>query len=579
MTGMLTLWRDPVGPFDAATKQYIDRNSITPIALNAKDFGAKGDGVTDDTAAINAALAADASGIWHNVYLPPGVYRITNTITVNAGRRPSDQRLTGQTLFGDNKTNTQILVDYSFNPSATSVIALVGNAYGSPGVEKLGIFFAQPNVSSRSNFDTLANGAGTNGKGVMYPPAIDLTNGNNCLVDSVWIGGAWIGIHAAWTMSNGVNRINNIDCGAFYRGLDFAGSVGIIDIGDYHFFPWGIPGGGTNAVYMDGGTYAAVFTDNQGATCTNFFSQNARLAILQGSNPIWGPNSFSNLQMDGNNATIEVNCPSALVQIVGGYSTGSATGSNTNAQLQIAAGTVKVSSHEFENNGQTGPASVSLTGGDLELIGSRIVVYGTGYQALVQSGGVLTFTGNQIVPGSASAWTVPMVSITGGNYNITGNVFCAPGGSGVAINSSADATTNAILDNSFGAAWTFTPPGLQGSYIGTSWYSWTPTLAAQSGTLGASAATAWGQRIGKQVTIELHATITSAGTGSGGLMFNPPVAANNSIEGTGTGRNDTTGTQLLSMISGGTVYVQRYDGATIIANSTTVSASISYVAA
>jgi len=33
MTGMLKLWRDPIDPFDAATKQYIDRNSIPPIAL------------------------------------------------------------------------------------------------------------------------------------------------------------------------------------------------------------------------------------------------------------------------------------------------------------------------------------------------------------------------------------------------------------------------------------------------------------------------------------------------------------------------------------------------------------------
>jgi hypothetical protein len=34
MQGMLTLWRDPVNPFDAATKQYIDRNSIPPISVS-----------------------------------------------------------------------------------------------------------------------------------------------------------------------------------------------------------------------------------------------------------------------------------------------------------------------------------------------------------------------------------------------------------------------------------------------------------------------------------------------------------------------------------------------------------------
>jgi hypothetical protein len=48
-------------------------------AVSVKDFGAVGDGTTDDTVAINAALAAHAS-----VYLPVGTYRTTAPITLNA---------------------------------------------------------------------------------------------------------------------------------------------------------------------------------------------------------------------------------------------------------------------------------------------------------------------------------------------------------------------------------------------------------------------------------------------------------------------------------------------------------------
>lgn len=56
--------------------------------VSVTDFGAKGDGVTDDTAAFNAALAA-AKAVF--VPMPSNYYRTTNAITVPAGK----------TLFGE----------------------------------------------------------------------------------------------------------------------------------------------------------------------------------------------------------------------------------------------------------------------------------------------------------------------------------------------------------------------------------------------------------------------------------------------------------------------------------------------
>ncbi len=49
--------------------------------VSAKDFGAKGDGITDDTAAIQAALASHRA-----VFLPEGVYRTSGTITLGYGQ-------------------------------------------------------------------------------------------------------------------------------------------------------------------------------------------------------------------------------------------------------------------------------------------------------------------------------------------------------------------------------------------------------------------------------------------------------------------------------------------------------------
>lgn len=50
--------------------------------FNVKDFGAKGDDVTDDTVAISSALAAAATNNGGVVYLPWGTYRMSNWIYI-----------------------------------------------------------------------------------------------------------------------------------------------------------------------------------------------------------------------------------------------------------------------------------------------------------------------------------------------------------------------------------------------------------------------------------------------------------------------------------------------------------------
>lgn len=50
--------------------------------VSVKDFGAVGDGVTDDTAEIQAAINSGAT----NIYVPPGSYKITSTITLSTTR-------------------------------------------------------------------------------------------------------------------------------------------------------------------------------------------------------------------------------------------------------------------------------------------------------------------------------------------------------------------------------------------------------------------------------------------------------------------------------------------------------------
>jgi hypothetical protein len=58
-------------------------DSPPPLVINVKDYGARGDGVTDDYAAI--ALACTAAGSSGSVYFPTGTYKFATTITRPAG--------------------------------------------------------------------------------------------------------------------------------------------------------------------------------------------------------------------------------------------------------------------------------------------------------------------------------------------------------------------------------------------------------------------------------------------------------------------------------------------------------------
>jgi Pectate lyase superfamily protein len=68
--------------------------------LNVKDFGAKGDGVTDDTAAIQAALDAFPNGR-RIIYLPDGIYLVSDTLIWSAGTPGNEYKRT--TLQGQSE--------------------------------------------------------------------------------------------------------------------------------------------------------------------------------------------------------------------------------------------------------------------------------------------------------------------------------------------------------------------------------------------------------------------------------------------------------------------------------------------
>lgn len=87
-----------LGGAGAATIGVLHKDDSAPGAtvrtVNVRDFGAVGDGRTDDTAAFNRATQASAEwseALCHAIHVPSGRYRLHGTVFVRKG----------QTLFGD----------------------------------------------------------------------------------------------------------------------------------------------------------------------------------------------------------------------------------------------------------------------------------------------------------------------------------------------------------------------------------------------------------------------------------------------------------------------------------------------
>ncbi|MBA4536963.1 hypothetical protein H1Z61_07345 [Bacillus aquiflavi] len=96
--------------------------------LSVKDFGAKGDGITDDTYAIQQALNQRKS-----VYLPAGDYRISDTLVVPTGTR----------MYGDGVYATKIVQWRDGVP----IIRVSGSHYS---IERLYLLFLNQQNESTS---------------------------------------------------------------------------------------------------------------------------------------------------------------------------------------------------------------------------------------------------------------------------------------------------------------------------------------------------------------------------------------------------------------------------------------------
>lgn len=434
----------------AGSPVYITANSGSPVyitgvaqgdTVNAVAFGADPTGQTDSSAAINTAASLIFNGVSPNVSLPAGNYYLTNSINLT----------NGQTLIGEGRGTTTLLIDQGFSSKAIGVIVLSSNQDPGPEVRELGIRFSQPSDQAlRSNFLTLAQGgtSGLGGTGVKYPPAIIATSASaRYKVQNVRISRAWDGIY-----SSGVNAvwwIDDVEVCALNTGLNWGGSKDFCHIKGYHFWDFDIPSTSAlyTGVYKDGNTFAALFGEIDGLNASDFTSFSGRVQI---NSPLFFGH-FSNLMMDNDNATLEI-LKCVFCQVSNLYATGTASGANTNSQLTIGGGNV------FVNNVYLN--SVNVTGGVASISVGRIASPAVNLPLVTQSGGTLALR-NMLLKPAAGVWQVAPVQ-SSGILAFQANLF-TQGGTTVGLALSVDSIENTVSGNNLNG-WTFTPPGQQGTY-------------------------------------------------------------------------------------------------------------------
>jgi polygalacturonase len=216
------------------------------VTASVKTFGAVGDGTTDDTVAIQAAVtAAGAGGL---VYFPTGTYLVSSTINC----------LTNQQLIGNGVNNTIIRRYADYGNTFNFVNA------GSANIKKMWFYHGTlPDVG----FTTLSNLA-TTGSHIRFQ------NAQGALIEDCWLWRMPFQINIEQGSLIKINRCNIQGCWspfstAAQEGIAgvYVGSVAytqLVDITNCYF-------GGSNA-----GAHSVNFTISDNGTQTvNFAGTNA----------------------------------------------------------------------------------------------------------------------------------------------------------------------------------------------------------------------------------------------------------------------------------------------------------------
>ena len=156
-------------------------------AISAKSLGAVGDGITDDSAALQAAVAQAASG-GHVLFLPRGVYRTTTTLRIPAGVRLAGLARHLTTIVASD-TMAPVGAELRRSASLASAAGPLEPAYDTPAILS---FLARGDGNATVAASAMGSGPSRTPETVLFGVTlvvpIDNSNGNASMVE--WRTGA-----------------------------------------------------------------------------------------------------------------------------------------------------------------------------------------------------------------------------------------------------------------------------------------------------------------------------------------------------------------------------------------------------
>lgn len=209
--------------FICISMSFAEQDNISPASdigkkLNVRDFGAKGDGKSDDTNAFQTALNEAGKGeIGGTVYAPQGVYYIAGNLSV-----PSFVTLEGiwqiPTAWTQYKGTTLLAVSGEGNPDAAPFITLWNNST----IKGVTIFYPNQIIANPPK---------------AYPWTIASGGGDNSSIIDVLIVNPYQAVDFG-TKPAGRHYIRNLYAQPMYKGLFIDQCYDIGRVENIHFWPF-----------------------------------------------------------------------------------------------------------------------------------------------------------------------------------------------------------------------------------------------------------------------------------------------------------------------------------------------------